>query len=50
MLGFASSVTPHGDNGDERPGGEPDKQDGDIVAAVVAGGEPAYPVGAGRHR
>lgn len=49
-LGSAPSVAPHGGNGDEHPGGEPDQQDGNIVAGVVARGEPAYAIGAGRHR
>jgi hypothetical protein len=42
--------TTHGGDGDECPGAEPDGQDGDIVPLVVAGGEPAHPIGAGRHR
>ena len=42
----APSVTPHGGDGDERSGAEPDDQDGDIVPGVVARGEPAYPIGA----
>jgi hypothetical protein len=34
--GSAPSVTPHGGDGDERHGGEPDDQDGDGVAAQAA--------------
>ena len=45
-LGSAPSVTPHGGDGDEYRGAEPDDQDGDVVAGVVTRGEPADPVGA----
>ena len=47
--GCPPAVTPPGGDGDDGPGGEPDGQDGDIVPGVVAGGDPAQPVGAGRH-
>src|SRR5262245_34983362 len=45
-LGSPPSVTPHGGNGDERASGEPDQQDRDVVAGLVAGGELAYSIGA----
>jgi hypothetical protein len=42
-LGRPPAATPHGGDGDECPGGEPDDQDGDVAPGVMAGGEPAHP-------
>ena len=41
LPGRAPPVSARDGDGDERPGPQPDDQDGDIVPAVVTRGEPA---------